>query len=165
MPNHPKRTDEHGNLWCPGCLKFLPKTDFPVWNASFHGVQSRCRPCLKEMRHRTKEKPRAFLLATINRLKHSHIASDLPSEWAIKQYEKQKGLCYYTGLPMTFTQGEGQVWTNASIDRIDSGGSYTAGNCVLCCHGFNFIKSHLSVETTYKFCQHFVKYYKDLNRW
>lgn len=52
----------------------------------------------------------------------------------IELWEKQKGLCYYSKLPMV-TQ-KCSDW-QASLDRINDNAGYVKGNVVLCCLEFN----------------------------
>lgn len=63
-------------------------------------------------------------------------------------FDQQKGLCTYTGLPMSST-GSQAVYSakltkdplTLSIDRRDSSGGYTLDNVVLCCRFVNLAKS------------------------
>jgi|SRR5437870_1513405 len=49
--------------------------------------------------------------------------------------------CYYTGLPLTKSDGSGEMrLSDATIDRIDGSKGYVAGNVVACCHGANQMK-------------------------
>lgn len=49
--------------------------------------------------------------------------------------------CYYTGLPLTKSDGSGEMrLSDATIDRIDGSKGYIAGNVVACCHGANQMK-------------------------
>ena len=50
-------------------------------------------------------------------------------------WNKQKGLCYYTNIPMQLTNEI--VPELVSIDRIDSLKGYTEDNIVLCCYIIN----------------------------
>lgn len=52
----------------------------------------------------------------------------------IELWEKQKGLCYYSKLPMV-TQ-KCSDW-QASLERLDDNAGYVKGNTVLCCLEFN----------------------------
>lgn len=40
--------DEYGNYRCSGCKEFLPKTDFATAPSSNHGINSRCKKCVRE---------------------------------------------------------------------------------------------------------------------
>jgi hypothetical protein len=52
-------------------------------------------------------------------------------------WEKQKGLCALTGIPMTYKFYEGRVNTNLSVDRIDSAKGYSKDNVQLVCMAAN----------------------------
>lgn len=51
-------------------------------------------------------------------------------------YNKQKGLCALSGVPLTWVHGQGKVNTNISLDRIKHGEEYSIDNvrlvCVIC---------------------------------
>lgn len=64
----------------------------------------------------------------------------------LSQWEKQQGLCFYSGVLMTNINGEGRCFTNFSIDRVDSKCGYTPDNIVLCCEVVNRMKIELSVD-------------------
>ena len=51
----------------------------------------------------------------------------------MRLFNKQKGLCALSNVPLTKISGHGPVQTNASIDRIKPGGAYTPSNVRLCC--------------------------------
>jgi len=52
----------------------------------------------------------------------------------IQLYEKQKGLCYYSDIPMKLQSG---VSWKASPERLDTQNGYVIGNVVLACIEFN----------------------------
>lgn len=54
-------------------------------------------------------------------------------------WNKQKGLCYYTNIPMVLSNDPCPELV--SIDRIDSNKGYTRDNIVLCCYIINSWKS------------------------
>lgn len=56
-----------------------------------------------------------------------------------------------------FDASNGRVWTNISIDRIDSNASYSEENCALCCCGFNLMKTNLSLESLEILCIKFIE--------
>ncbi len=70
------------------------------------------------------------------------------------QFERQKGLCFYTGIPMKTAGCAGDYTRNLagdpltlSIDRRDSDGDYTPDNIVLCCRFANFAKNQWDEPT------------------
>ena len=61
-------------------------------------------------------------------------------------YEKQKGLCYYTGFSMLTIAGNGHNKYAFSVDRINPGKGYTKNNIVLCTRFANRVKANLSMK-------------------
>lgn len=78
----------------------------------------------------------------------------LEPDWAVKQYEKQKGLCFYTGSKMKVGKGSGG--DTISIDRVDSTKGYSPENCVLCCWVFNSMKRNLPLNQLEALCEAFL---------
>jgi hypothetical protein len=89
-------------------------------------------------------------------LRKKGVAFSLPPDWAIQQWVAQDGKCFYTGLPLTDTRGSGRVWSNVSIDRVDSQEGYTPENCVLCCRAVNTMKNEYSLGTIEMLCKAFL---------
>ena len=61
-------------------------------------------------------------------------------------WKEQKGLCALSQQPMTHIKGEGKVYENISVDRIDSSFHYERGNLQLVYYIFNLWKGKLSTE-------------------
>jgi hypothetical protein len=65
-------------------------------------------------------------------------------------WEQQKGICYYSGVPMLDTMsktghsGSSDTYS-VSIERIDSTKGYIPGNVALCCSIVNTMKNNLSL--------------------
>lgn len=60
-----------------------------------------------------------------------------------KLWEEQKGLCYYSNLPMKLQRDNNRF--SVSLDRLDSTQGYVPGNVVLCCANINIMKNDLSL--------------------
>lgn len=57
-------------------------------------------------------------------------------------HSRQDGKCALTGRSMTCILKRGEkCWTNASIDRLEAGGDYVAGNIQLVCADVNLWRS------------------------
>lgn len=76
------------------------------------------------------------------------------------QWEKQKGLCFYTGIPLQFTKHERTPGDNfvhisviASLDRIDSSKGYHKNNIVWTSKTVNKIKMNLPHNLFVKACE------------
>ena len=63
---------------------------------------------------------------------------------------------------MTHIYNKGRISTNLSIDRIDSLKGYTKDNIQLVCHLCNLMKSNLSMNELYIFCNNIIKYRKEV---
>ena len=81
----------------------------------------------------------------------------LTVEILLNQYEKQKGLCALTGVPLECTLEIGNInLKNASIDRIipgSLGGEYTQDNIRLVCSIVNKMRQALSDEELRHWCK------------
>lgn len=67
------------------------------------------------------------------------------------QFDKQGGICPYTGLKMELTGQRETKITQASLDRIDSNKGYIIGNIEFVCLGVNYAKNGFSKEITLDF--------------
>ena len=73
--------------------------------------------------------------------------------------ESQMGRCALTGEPMTCTLSVGhKTGTNASIDRIKAGGTYTKDNIRLVCASVNKWRGDLPTEEFVLWCKKVVAY-------
>lgn len=68
-------------------------------------------------------------------------------------WNSQKGKCALTGWDMTMILGNGNIDTNASIDRIDSDLEYIENNVQFVCRAVNVFKSNATEEFLYKMCE------------
>jgi hypothetical protein len=58
---------------------------------------------------------------------------------------------------MTYIEGSGRHLKNMSIDRIDPTKGYTEDNVQLVCAQVNMMKSDMSLEELYTFCEAILK--------
>lgn len=79
-------------------------------------------------------------------------ASDL-KDLLRKQWELQKGICYYTGIPMVLSNEYKSNPYVMTVDRIDSTKGYIKGNIALCCSLVNKMKQNMSVDELKIMCQ------------
>ena len=61
--------------------------------------------------------------------------------------------CPYLNIPLTYTIGEGIVFSNSSLDRIDSTKGYVKGNIQVISHLANQIKSNATLEQLLTFAK------------
>ena len=121
--------------------------------ASFHAkpaefyCSSRCRG----MGRLDKSSVPARLFARLLRLKWRH--TQLKVVDLMTLLAKQDGKCALTGRPMTFWAGKGNVWSNASIDRIDSRLGYVLDNIQLTCVAINKMKRDYAQSDFVQWCR------------
>ena len=106
--------------------------------------------------------------------KNQKFRSDLPIIKILRQAKKtagKKGLdfniteediflpeqCKYLNIPLTNTQGEGAVWSNYSIDRIDPSKGYVKGNVEIISRKANIMKSTATQEELITFAKNILK--------
>lgn len=115
-----------------------------------------CRPCFYEYsRGRYHAKPfdkkihRKLQLAKIHSRKVSREFSIVTND-ILELWELQKGLCFYTGVPMS---QDTNTFETFSIDRKDPNVGYIKDNIVLCRWGINKMKQNLDNKTFIKMCK------------
>lgn len=85
---------------------------------------------------------------------HSRKADGLTVEHLLAVHELQGGLCALSGLPMTCELVKGTVcYTNASIDRIEAGKSYSPDNIQLVCRHVNSWRGIMPVDVFVSVCR------------
>lgn len=78
----------------------------------------------------------------------------LTRDTLLAQLEKQNYICALTGIPLTGTLELGvRCPTNASVDRINAGGPYSADNIQLVCAAVNRWRSDLPVGDFINWCR------------
>ncbi len=65
---------------------------------------------------------------------------------------------------MTHTRGDGTVYTNVSIDRIDNDKGYTKDNIHLVCFIANLMKSTMTVDELAEWCKAITRHQKKHGR-
>lgn len=156
------------NIICNKCNREKPKSQF-YYNRARKTYALSCRECNnKEQLDYVKTKITDLGYITMVRAseiryrckKNNHnreVASDL-KELLREQWETQKGLCYYTGLPMTLSN-EYHIDPNVmTVDRIDPSKGYIQGNLALCCSLANRMKQDMSIEKLKEMCQTILKH-------
>lgn len=96
----------------------------------------------------TKDIPRSYLcLVHQGALRRSRkIAFSIKIEDLQKQWDQQRGLCAYSGVPLHFGPTR-KVPGTASLDRIDSAKGYEVGNIQWVHKDVNLAKQSLDEET------------------
>jgi|SRR5579872_1868481 len=147
-----------GTFHCNGCDELLPPEEFIYQvDPMSREWKPTCSICwYKAAEERITTNPRAYLMMLLHRSRNTRFSkknpmlhNDLDIEFLVSLLEKQKGLCYYTGLPMTTTRGHFSI----SLDRIDHSTSYLKGNVVLCCQLVNMMKYTMSPRQFVALCK------------
>lgn len=153
---------------CNVCKQSLPLTEFHKRASGRVGYMTTCKTCtsvraairykekkthILEVGKRWRDKQRQqihgnfelYFKRLVKRVK------TLTVEDCLDLYEKQKGLCALSGVPLTCLVGEcgEHPKTNASLDRIvhgESGGQYTKDNVRLVCAIVNYMRLNQSDE-------------------
>lgn len=156
--------------FCSKCKKWRPKSKFSIDNNSLHqnrgGLCNECKDCQRERYYHERQrlfednnlalryKLQQALKGTRRRSKEKNIYNDLTIDYLLYLWERQKGCCALTGIPMTYKFYEGRVNTNVSVDRIDSTKGYSKDNVQLVCMAANQMKNDLSMEEFIKMCEY-----------
>lgn len=93
-----------------------------------------------------------------DRSNRKNIDCNIDLQYLHELWDKQKGLCALSGIPMTYYFDSGRVPTNLSVDRIDSSLGYVRGNIQLVCMAVNQMKSDLTIEQLKYFCKSILEY-------
>lgn len=72
--------------------------------------------------------------------------------------EKQNYKCALSGISLTCLLGNGNIKTNASVDRIDAGGPYIKENIQMVCVILNKFRVNTSVEEFLWWCKTVTNY-------
>lgn len=153
-----------GKLLCHMCGQYLDPSEFATHeNKHRDNKDRRCRKC----RHKQtiqrrknldqKEQLRQILqmrfLGARDRAKRLNIPFDITKDYLQYLWDKQKGLCAISNIPMTHLWANGRTPTNVSIDQINPHLGYTKDNIQLVCMAVNQMKNDLSMEELYMFCE------------
>lgn len=91
------------------------------------------------------------LYSITERSKKLGIKSNITLSYLIKLYDKQNGICAYSGIGMrndafNFHKFGQPALDALSVDKIVPKKGYIKGNAVLCCSGINRLKGSVSVD-------------------
>ena len=142
---------------CNSCNKQQDISNFEIekHNGSRRNV---CRSCrLSGGRKRISKSPYAYISNLYSQLAYRRAKTHeftITREDLYALYDKQEGICKYSGLPMTFIKdGTGYHLTNISIDRIDNSLGYTEENVCLVCLAVNMMKYTLDLNELVDWCK------------
>lgn len=157
-----------GNLLCYKCGQYLSLDNFDTnlegWYRS--GRDRHCKQCKSNQYRRRKELDRGRLSldrVLMNRWqgilerarKHGYLVN-FDYNYLKELWILQNGKCAISKLDMTYELFNGRIFTNVSVDRIDSNKGYTKDNIQLVCMAVNQMKSDMSTEELLYFCEQII---------
>ena len=162
---------------CVECKQKFPLDHF--YQDKRKGLYRRaCKPCefkRKKRLHSEDPTPERFLgyrwskLCQVRRRRGVYVQKSLLGSAGIpflmKLWEKQRGRCALTGLPMTWqiatrediANGYG-LGRNVSVDRIDNSRGYVKGNIRLICSQLNYMRGSLGDNDFILWCELVVRH-------
>jgi len=140
-----------GELQCRSCkevksLDFFHEKKKANLKSGYKSYDNMCKSCrsdrlyeLRRTKYNTLERVVNEIVSGIKR----RSGIEISRSYIMDIYNKQSGLCYYTGIKMI---SDVNSVFKISADRVDSNISYVDGNIVLCCWGVNNMKQDLSID-------------------
>lgn len=156
-------------ICCTNCNTYKDSSEFYKSNQKKNtlGLTYICIPCSKKKIHEYRNTETGFWVGLWGNLSHSAkkrgLDVEITKEDVIALWEKQKGLCAVTGLPMEkvkatkTTRNRYKNLYRASVDRINSDKGYTKENIRLVCSHVNIMKMDLTDEQFKFWCDAILK--------
>lgn len=167
---------KNGLYKCFSCGKWLPAEEFTFAGHNKNGtikyvyrdgLKKYCKKCKheKDKLHRKSYDSETKLykvlqerwLGARDRAIRKGLKFDITKEDLLDLWNKQAGICALSGITMTYALDNGRTFTNISIDRINSNLGYKKDNIQLVCMAVNQMKSDLSIQELYMFCEAILK--------
>lgn len=128
------------------CCKCETYKDFTC----FRNNRIMCKECENKRSINYKSTPRGNLIKLLNGMTASskqrgHYLPEFTFDDLVELFNKQNGLCFYSGIPMAFGSYKEISWT-ISAERLDNSIGYTKENVVLVCWEFNVPHTQWSKE-------------------
>lgn len=165
MPSY----NEAGELYCITCKQYKPESEFNKGDKRYkcrNGYSRECKHCeslrkqIQRMNKNTSDPIQYFkhlIYGCMTRSRLAGVECTLTCDDLIQIYEQQDRKCYFSNIPMTTIRSNGKQLYNASIDRIEPGGSYNKSNIRLVCNQVNMMRSNLSDEEFINICKKIVQ--------
>lgn len=165
--------DNDGNIFCYKCMEYKEPNEFDISSQEsdiFYrdGRDRRCKKCKSiAFRRRLNERAKNNTIErTLNerflglrdRNKRLNSELDFGFNYLIELWNYQEGKCAISKIPMTYVTRNGRVFTNVSIDRINPNIGYKIGNIQLVCMAVNQMKSDMTMDELYYFCENILKH-------
>jgi len=150
-------------ITCTKCGVTKTTADF-YYNRARKRYTETCRQCNSELclkYQHTKKTDLGFITqrraAEIRRRciddKSNREVADNLKDLLREQWEAQKGLCYYTKVPMTLSNEYHTDSNVMTVDRIDPTKGYVKGNLALCRSVVNRMKQDMTIDQLKAMCQ------------
>lgn len=160
---------DDGFIFCNKCHTYKHEDEFDLNTEKQYrnGRDSRCKECKKDQYLKRREQNRGkqnldrILLERLHGMKDRSKKKNIPMDVTIEDLKYiwacQEGLCAISKMPMTYIFNNGRTFTNVSIDQINPNKGYVKGNIQLVCMAVNQMKSDLSMNELYMFCEAIIK--------
>jgi hypothetical protein len=93
---------------------------------------------------------RLWMNTLVNDSKKRYSVHHLTIDDVNEIYERQNGLCYWFGVPLT-PSSKHKYPLQPSLDRLDRNKGYTKDNVVICCYTANIGRNENDLETWLEF--------------
>lgn len=102
----------------------------------------------------------------VRRARKNRIDCTISKQEFIKQFHRQRGLCFYTNVPLRCKVGEGNNFINqCSVDRIIRDKGYILGNTVFCSNRANTSKNSFSLSEIKRWMPYWYKKIMKFSKW
>lgn len=164
-----KENWKDGLLKCHTCGNYFPEEVFHKKSGTRirNNRDTRCPKCkvqqnkIRRKNYSEEEKLNSILLYRFHGAKDRAIKNQIPFDIVLEDlyliWNNQNGLCAISKIPMTFNLDQGRTFTNVSIDQINPHLGYTKDNIQLVCMAVNQMKSDMSLNELYMFCESILK--------
>jgi len=166
-----KQKDDLGNLYCYKCKNYMSIDLFdnnPEESNIFYrdGKDRRCKDCKHlQYKKRLSTNNTSTIEQLINkrflglkdRAKRLNLEVNIDLDYLKEIWNTQQGKCALSKIDMTNVSNNGRILTNLSIDRIDSKKGYIKDNIQFVCMAINQMKSDLTLDELYFFCENILK--------
>ena len=159
---------------CETCKTSKSSKNFRVRAGSkIHSRRPFCLACEKNTRNNNYEKNKTAHLQKINKYRVKNW--QMKMLWQAKATASRKNIpfnldehdisiptnCKYLGVPLTQSLGEGVVWSNTSLDRIDPARGYVKGNVEVISRKANSMKNMATIDELRTFAKNILAIYGD----
>lgn len=134
------------------------------------GLDKRCHKCKVEQNkaarnnYSDEQKLHYLFVHRINgcksRAKDKNISCDITIDDLQELWDRQKGICAISKIPMTINIDSGRNPYNISVDQINPSGGYTKDNIQLVCMCVNQLKSDFDMKTILNICKNILNNYE-----